>query len=334
MAAMNAVLPIVLLIFIGYILKRINFISDGFLSGANKLVFRFAIPVMLFMNVYNVQNLNNVNWNIVWYAVAGVLSLFGLGLLSVFLFTKDPLKKGVVLQCIVRPNFAIIGIPLVALLTGNSPEALMVTSVLTLFIIPLTNILAVVSLSIYPKGIDNEGNVIQQKINWGYTFQKIATNPLIIGILTGFIVVLIRPIFQGFTIRNDVPFIFTTLQWIQNIASPLALIALGAAFKFGAFRRLLPQIIHGTLWRVIIAPTMLIGIAIIFRNQLGFDEYVFPAFIALFAAPVAVTSVVMAEEMGNDGELAGQLVVWNSIVSIFTVFIIVMILMSMGLVAA
>jgi len=342
LSSINAVLPIVLLIFIGYFLKKIKFLSDGFLSGANKVVFRFALPMMLFLNVYRVDSLDNINWNVVWFAIAGILTLFSMGLLSVFLFTKNNLQKGVVLQNVVRCNFAIIGIPLVALLTGNNPEALMITSVLTLFVIPLTNILAIVALTIYPKGVDEEGNVIQQKINWGYTLKKIITNPLIIGILSGFVVVMIRPLIggwtisdrfpNGWTIQAGLPFIYTVAAQIAAMTSPLALIVMGGAFKFASVKKLWPQIVHGTMWRVIIAPSILITLAVVFREPLGFNQTIFPAFIALFAAPVAVTSAVMAEEMGNDGELAGQLVVWNSVVAVFTIFTIVMILMSMGLV--
>jgi predicted permease len=59
----------------------------------------------------------------------------------------------------------------------------------------------------------------------------------------------------------------------------------------------------------------------------------YPALVALFGSPVAVSSAIMASSMKNDGQLAAQLVVWTSIFSIFTIFAEVCILMMMGLLA-
>ena len=54
----------------------------------------------------------------------------------------------------------------------------------------------------------------------------------------------------------------------------------------------------------------------------------FPALIALFATPVAVSSAIMAGEMDNDEVLAGQLVVWSSLFSMLTMFVIIVIVKS------
>lgn len=330
--AVNAVLPIVLLILIGYLLKKFNFVNDSFISVANKMVFRVVLPVMLFLGVYRVDDLSSINWNIAWFAVGALITIFFLALISVTLFTKNNRQKGVVLQAAVRCNFAIIGIPLVGLLAANNPEALTNASILVLFAVTTSNILSIIALSIFPKGeIDINGNPVKQKINWGTTLLKIVKNPLIIGILLGLTTVLIRPLFYPFTIREGIPFIYTTADILARMATPLALITLGAAFKFSSAKRLMGQIIHGTLWRVVLVPGIMITLAVIFREQLGFDENTFPALIALFGAPIAVTSVVMALELDNDEELAAQLVVWTSIVSIVTIFTIVVVLKSLGI---
>ena len=64
---------------------------------------------------------------------------------------------------------------------------------------------------------------------------------------------------------------------------------------------------------------------------LKFDKPYFPALIALFGTPVAVSSAPMSAEMNNDGELAGQLVVWTTLASAFTLFAIVLVCKSAGL---
>ena len=78
-----------------------------------------------------------------------------------------------------------------------------------------------------------------------------------------------------------------------------------------------------------------IGVAILFSqytNLFTFGAEIYPTLIALFGTPVAVSSAIMAGEMKNDEQLATQLVVWTSICSIATIFIMVFILMSCGLV--
>ena len=137
-----------------------------------------------------------------------------------------------------------------------------------------------------------------------------------------------------FSIKDNLPFVYTTLQWIKNIASPLALIALGGDFVFSAIKRLKWQIVCGVVARTIAVP--LIGlIPLYFINKetgwFGDNVIIYPALIALFGTPVAVSSAPMAAEMGNDDELAGQLVVWTSIISAFTLFIIVLISKGVGI---
>ena len=69
MTAANAVLPIVLLILLGYFLKQIGFFSKEFLAVGNKLVFKICLPMTLFMSVYSIESLRDVRWDVVLYCV-------------------------------------------------------------------------------------------------------------------------------------------------------------------------------------------------------------------------------------------------------------------------
>ena len=75
-------------------------------------------------------------------------------------------------------------------------------------------------------------------------------------------------------------------------------------------------------------------LAIFLSTRMGWGINEFPALVALFGSPVAVSSAVMAGSMGADEQLATQLVVWTSLFSIVTIFSEVCILMSMGLLPA
>ena len=349
MTSVNAVLPIVLLILLGYILRRINFLNDAFLSVGNKLVFNVCLPCMLFINIYNIDNLSSVDWELVIYAIIAVFVIFAIALVVSILSTKDNRRKGVILQCCYRSNFAIIGISLAASLAGGQ-EAVVngVVAIIQAFTIPIFNILAVISLSVFVKPapqVDENGMLISPK-NQHTDIKKILLNiiknPLIIGIVLGLIFVGLRyaqiAIWDApvFTLKDNLTFIYSSLDNLKSVATPLALIVLGGQFKFSAVKGMTKEIIVGTVFRVVIAPLIGVGCAVLlsqYTDLVSFSQTEYPALIALFGTPVAVSSAIMAGEMGNDEQLAGQLVVWTSIASVVTVFATVFLLMSFGLLA-
>lgn len=50
--AINATAPIVLMVLVGYFLKRIGLINPDVAKACNKLVFKVFLPAMLFLNRY------------------------------------------------------------------------------------------------------------------------------------------------------------------------------------------------------------------------------------------------------------------------------------------
>jgi len=325
MYAINAVMPIIMLIVLGYLLRRSGFLDENFVKRGNKLVFRVGLPALLFYTVYNVSDLGSFNWSTVWFSIGAVLLIFVLGLIVVRLFVEDKKRKGVVLQCIFRSNYAIIGIPLAEALGG--PEGVALVAVLSAFVVPLFNVLAVVALSLFT----GDGG----HINIKSILKKIVTNPLIIGTAAGLVVLAIRALIPigadgqpVFLISRDLKFIYKAIENLSKLATPLALIVLGGQFVFSAAGKMLKEIIIGVSWRTLLSPAVGIGLALLLTHLgvVDFGPAEFTVFVALFGTPVAVSSAVMAGEMGCDDQLAGQYVVWTSICSVFTIFAIVFVL--------
>ena len=347
LTAINAIAPIILLIVLGYILKRIKFLSKDFLKTGNKLVFKVLLPVMLFMNIYD-SSWAAFRWDLILYASIAIVVIFGLGLLTSVLTTKRADRRGVILQCTFRSNFAIIGTSLVASLAGGNAQAGATVALLQAFSIPLFNILAVVSLTVFTaaqpederaEGEPRKRSLKREALN---ILKGIATNPLIIAVALGLIFLGLREaevaLFGevAFSVKKHLTFLYTVLNQIKNIASPFALIILGGQFEFSAVKGMLKEILVGTGWRIVLAPLFGIGVAVLlskYTDILPLGPGEFPALVALFGSPVAVSSAIMAAEMKNDEQLATQLVVWTSVCSILTIFITVCILMSAGLLA-
>lgn len=355
LTTVNAVVPIILLILLGYILKRIKFLSKEFIKLGNKFVFKVCLPCMLFVNVYDSMNsFADIRWDVVAYSVIMICVIFGLGLLTAILTTKKNNRRGVILQCSFRSNFAIIGLTLVERLGGDAGIA----GIVSAFSIPVFNILAVIALSIFADKeeamADASGEQLSieleksepEKKSFGKRVGKIllniVKNPLIIGVVAGLVFVGIREIERAccggavpFRFDTQLKFLYTCTKDLKAIASPLALVVLGGQFEFSAVKGMTKEIIVATAWRIVLAPLLGIGVAILFSqytNLFTFGAEIYPTLIALFGTPVAVSSAIMAGEMKNDEQLATQLVVWTSICSIATIFIMVFILMSCGLV--
>lgn len=326
--AANAVLPIILLIVLGYLLKKTGMLSKEFLDVGNKLTFRVLLPALLYYNVYGIGSLKEINIAFVLYGVVAVVVVFFLAIAIMCTFTKENAKRGALIQSMFRSNYAIIGLPLATSLFGDKGAA--AAGVMSAFCVPLFNMLGVIALTIF------NGNDKKERINVRKIVSGIVKNPLIIATLLGIVTLGIRELFVlwgvGFRLR-DVQVLYKSLENVKSICTPFALIVLGGRFEFSAVSRLWKEIVFGTVMRTVAVPVFGLSVAYLLRDIVTprFEGEHFATFIGVFATPVAVASAIMAKEMGADDELAGQLVVWTSLVSTVTIFIYVTILRAVGI---
>ena len=312
--ALSAIAPIVLLVLIGYSLKKLGFMNEKFSKDANKLVFRIFMPVMLFLNIYRMKDLSEMSFDFVVFTVIALLLIFFISIPASIVVARKKDRRGVLVQAAFRSGYSLIGIPLAQSLYGE--EGAMAASLLSAAAIPLFNVLAVISLTAL-------GNDEGKKPSVGSILLDIIKNPLIIGIAAGLVSLGIRAAFVklgvDFRLEQIGP-VMTVIQYLANLAIPLALLVLGAQFEFSAVAALKREIIWGVAIRTVIVPVLVIGTAFaLFRDRFGAAQ--FATLVAAFATPVAVPSVPMVQEMGGDVTLAGQLVVWSTLVSAVTIFI-------------
>ena len=312
--ALSAVAPIVLMVVIGYMLKKMGFMNERFAKEANKLVFRIFMPVMLFVKIYNMNDLSTVDFGFMGFSAIALLIVFFLSIPTAIAVARQKNRRGVLIQATIRSGYSLIGIPLAGSLFPNGgAEA---ATILSAIIIPMFNILTVISLV-------SIGNDSDKKPSVKKIILDIITNPLILGIASALACIGIRTIFAnvgiGFRISNITP-VMEVLNYLSSLAIPLALLVLGAQFEFSAVSSLKREIIWGTVLRTVIVPVLVIGTAYMFFKD-RFGPAQFATLVAAFATPVAVPSVPMVQEMGGDVTLAGQLVVWSTLASAITVFL-------------
>lgn len=332
--AINSILPVILLVALGYALKVKGFFTGEFLKIANKTVFRVLLPVLLFNNLAELDSFSQLRWDAVLYALAAVALLFILGMLFAHR-VENCYQKGVLLQCVFRSNFALVGVPLAQLMAGD--KGVQAVALLSAFTIPVFNVLSVVALSVYIQPETGTSSGFRGRI--GSTLKGILRNPLILGVLAGIMCVLVKPLVCQMpssitTFLGKFTFVRTVLDYLAKASTPVALLVLGGQFERSSIKGLRRQIALGVAGRLFFAPLIGIGGAVLLQSLgiLRFDNSIYASLIALFGTPAAVASAIMAEEMGNDGQLAGQLVVWTTLLSSGVIFGSVVLLRSMGLV--
>ena len=306
MISANAVLPMCLIMALGYGTRRLGWIRREEISAINKIAFRIFLPCLLYYNVYCSDLSGSFDPLLMAYAVGGVLLTFGLSLGYTLLTEKLPERRGVMIQGMFRSNYVIMGIPVATALLGA--DQLGTVSILIAVVVPLFNMLSVVVLEVF-RG---------QKPKPLHILGQIAKNPLVIGSVLG-----ILTLAAGIRLPHILE---QTIQNISAIASPLQLFLLGAFFQFSGLKTYRRELVTVSAAKLIVSPGLFLGLGAL----LGFRGVAFVSLIGIFASPTAVNSFTMAQQMGGDAELAGDIVVTTSAVSILNMFLWIFLFKSLG----
>lgn len=304
----NAVLPLMICIAVGYIARRMKFGDDAFFSKCNSFCFKVFMLMMMFINIYDADITTAFQPDLIVFAVISILSVTLVTFFVIRLIAKDGSRRAVLTQAIFRSNYVIFGLPVAANLYGDGNVA--TAALLSAVAVPIFNVLAVFTLEYYS----------DRKTGVKSLLKGIATNPLILGAVAALLMMAL-PIELPSALHK-------AISDLGKVATPLALVILGATFRFGAIRKNLKYLTIGVIGKTVIVPLVIIPLAVL----LGFRDIALLSLTILFAAPTAVSSFTMAEAAGHDGELAGQLVVFSSIVSLFTVFLWIFALKSFALI--
>ena len=122
--SLEIVLPLFLLMALGYVIKLTGMMNETSVKQVNKVIFKIFLPLLVFCNIYNTELAESFNSQLLLYAVAGVLIQFVLSLCLAILLEKDNSRRGVMLQGMFRSNFVLFGIPISTALFGDTAAGL------------------------------------------------------------------------------------------------------------------------------------------------------------------------------------------------------------------
>lgn len=296
---LDIMLPLLIMLGLGWFIRHIGLMSDATTSAINKLIFRLFLPVLLFNNIRNLDVTSAPGPGFTGFIFFSVVGVFLAAHLLVPRFVKDPRKQGVMVQGIFRTNFAILGIPLVQAMFGDAGTVAVTLALPTVTIV--NNVLAVIALA-SPSG---------KKADPKSLIRDIVTNPLIIACLLGCAL-----LFAGVQLPAALNKVCND---VGSITSPLSLIVLGASLRWKGVKDNRALLTWTVILKQAVIPVLMLTLAVL----LGFRNEELGVMLVLFGAPCAVSSYPMAEAMGGDGPLAASQVVLTTIFSMGTLFVLI-----------
>lgn len=305
--AVSAVIPMFCLMAIGAFVKFSKLLTETELNHMNRMVFRVFFFCMMFHSIYTTDLAATFKPQLMIFGAGAVFAVFLFLMIFIPKIEKDNRRRGVMVQAIYRSNFVIMGVPIVANIFGDANIA--VTTMMIAVIIPMYNIFAVFALETFRGG----------KIQLLPILIGILKNPMILGAILGALCL-------NLGVHIPAP-VLKPIGQISAATTPVALIILGASFKFGSVQNHLPQLMKCIFGRLILVPAIVLTVALI----LGFRGIDFVTLIAIFGTPCAIVSFAMAQQMGGDADLAGNCVVFTSALSCFTLFCWILFFKTLGI---
>ena len=304
--AITVVCPLLIYMMVGAGIQKLGIMSKENFKALNTMIFKIFIPLGVFFDIYETNLGDVLQIEVFVFAFVGILMTYLIGWGLITKAVKENDYATVMIQGLYRSNYALFGISIAKSICDSEGVAL--TAALSAMVVPMFNILAVILFEVKRGG----------EIKIGRVLINIMKNPLVVaGILGG--------IFAATGIR--IPELITTpLQKLGSTATPIALVTLGGLLSKESVARHRKYLMITVLGRLVIVPAIALGTAIL----LGMRGNPLVTLLAVFGSPTAVSSAPMAQTMGGNGELAGEIVASTSVCCIITVFLFVFTMSQMG----
>lgn len=306
--ALNAIVPFLIDLGFGYTARRCGVFDEAFANRMNKVIFRLFFPCLTFYNIYNASWESIPSVRLMTCVFVSLLGLIVLLCLVVPHIVYEHTRTGVVIQGIYRSNVLLYGLPLTVSLFGQETSAL--TAMIVTICITIYNVSAVIVLEMFR----SEERTSARTLAIG-----VCKNPLLQGAVLGLVMFLLH-----IKLPSSVA---SAIAAFSNMTSPLALFLLGATLHFSAIKKNIRCIAGTLVIKMIVVP----AVALIAGYAIGLRELELFLLVMIYATPIATSSYPMAQNMGSDGELAGQLVVISTVVSLLTLFLWIYFMKAVGL---
>lgn len=297
MNIISTIIPIFVIIILGWMARVFGFIRTEFIEPANRLVFYLAIPAMVFRSISKTSIHSQFDGLVIMLTLLAICAVFGLTwVLGRYIHLPRSLR-GTFIQNSFHGNVGYIGLAVSFYFLGR--EGFVRASILAVFMMILQNLLGVIVLQ-----VNSEHNSSQQG-NWAVAV-KVLANPIILSALAGILVSVAAV---------PIPLVFgRCLDILGDLALPLALLIIGASLSFDMVRSRLAAVLSTAVMKLLLLP----GIGYLLYRIWDVVPAAYLPAIILLASPTATVTYVMAKEMKGDSELAVAAISLHTLLSAIT----------------
>jgi malonate transporter len=298
----TALIPVFALIGIGYLFKRLAFPSREFWPLADRFTYYVLMPALLVYKLSAASTPSPQTFDLVYSGLGTILLIFFLLLLLEKLIALDGPAFTSVAQGGIRFN-TYVYLGLIDAMYGD--QGLILAAILITFAIPLINLLCISFFALYTgKGSFSVRGLVR----------TIATNPLILACLVGGAIN-----FSGLTL----PLPLTRMLGIlSNAALPLGLLSVGVGLEIRSMASSKKALTWASVIKLLLFPALITLVGI----QFGLSGTML-AVVTLFGAmPTAVSSYILARELGGDLKLMSSIITFQTLASIGTIALVIQVL--------
>ena len=290
MAVIETIAPIFLIIIFGYVIQKKGFLKTEFISEANRFVFLFPLPVLVFMGIVK-SNVKDVSASHILSVIFATFTMLGFSFLLGILFKLKNGKLGSFIQTTFHGNVSYIGLAVLFYMLGE--EGLKKGSLLIGILILVNNTLAIIVLHWTSRQHEDVSKALL----------SIIRTPIIVATFLGILFLYIK---------IPIPVIlFRGMGILANIALPLALIVIGASITISTIKNSLKLSVVISFLKLIGLPCL----SLLFCGLLSTPLREALPGIILLATPTATTSYILARELDGDMELASGAVTLSTLIS-------------------
>ncbi len=289
------VMPLVLLMATGILIRRVGLVSEDAFRVINRIVFYIGIPTLVFHAV--VTGRETARWQYALWVMGSVLVAFVLSLLLARALTKDPAKRGTLAQAAYRSNDGIFGLAVASALIPGHTDTMAFTLVISATLFGVTGVLC------YEL---NRGG----RVKIGRVLLNTIKNPILIG---GVLALIVR--FSGL----QLPYvILKPIEYFKSMCTPLGFLVLGGVLSFRSLREDWKLVTVIGAVKLVVFPAAVCTLAYFVGGLRGPE---LASLFIVFAAPTAMSCLPMASELGGDVKLSGELIAVTTVLSLLTVFV-------------
>ncbi|VVO25045.1 AEC family transporter [Pseudomonas fluorescens] len=291
---LNITAPVFAMLFLGVLLKRIDWINDNFIHTASALVFNVTMPALLFLGILHADLHSALQPSLLIYF--SIATLAGFAIAWGWAIWRCPREdRGIYTQGAFRGNNGVIGLALAASMYGDYGISL--GAILAGLVILFYNTLSSIVLAVYSPVIKSDP--------WSI-FKSVLSNPLIISVMAA------TP-FAYFQIGLP-DWLETSGGYLAKMTLPLALICIGGTLSLAALRKSGEMALSASLVKMIGLPVL----ATLGAWLCGFRGPELGILFLYFGSPTAAASFVMARQANGNHELAAAIIVITTLMAAVT----------------